>query len=327
MTTMQATVLGDTGPETREVAIPSPGPTEVLVRVRTAALNRADLLMMMGGRHGFGGNSGQPIGMEWAGEVVEAGAQAGGYKPGDRVMCSGMGGFADYAVADHRRCFPVPQAMSWTEATCYPVALRTMVDAVLINGAMRPGARVMIFGASSGVGLLGMQIARKCGAEMVIGTSTTPERRDRLGDFGADHAIDPSQEGWSDRVMDLTGGKGVDLTVDMLSGPYVNGLLACTALEGRIVNVGRLAGQAGEFNFDLHALRRVAYIGVTFRTRTLDDVEAINARVRSDVWEMLEAGEFTLPVDREMPLLQAGEALEAMRSNSHFGKIVLRAGN
>jgi len=327
MTTMLAAVLGPNGPEIREVPVPAPGPTEVLVRMRNASLNRADLLMALGGSHGFGGNSGQPIGMEWAGEVVEAGPDAGGYKPGDRVMCSGMGGFAEYAVADHRRCFPVPEGMSWTEATCYPVALRTMVDAVLINGAMVAGQSVMIFGASSGVGLLGMQIARKCGASMVIGTSTTPDRRARLAEFGADHAIDPSVEGWHDEVLRLTEGRGVDLVVDMLSGPYINALLACTTLEGRIVNVGRLAGNLGEFNFDLHALRRINYIGVTFRTRTIEDVAAINVRVMSDVWSMLEAGAFTLPVDREMPLMQTAEALDEMKRNTHFGKIVLRPGN
>lgn len=327
MATMKAARVGEDGVELQEVAIPEPGATELLVRIRAASLNRADLGMAAGHMHGPSGGVGSPLGLEWAGEVVSAGPEAGGYREGDRVMCSGLGGFAEYAVADHRRCFPVPEGMSWTEATCYPVALRTMVDAVLINGAMQAGQKVMIFGASSGVGLMGMQIAKARGAGLVIGTSTNAERRARLGEFGADHAVDPSAEGWPEEVLRLTGGAGVDLVVDMLSGPYINGLLACTALEGRIVNVGRLAGQSGEFDFDLHALRRISYVGVTFRTRTIEEVDAINARVRSDVWDLLEAGDFHLPIDREMPLAQTGTALEEMRDNGHFGKIVLRVGN
>lgn len=316
--TMKAAIVGPAGVEIRDRPVPQAGPTEVLVQVRASSLNRADLGLAAGGSHGGAGGEGSPLGLEWAGEVVDAGPDAGDYKPGDRVMCSGLGGFAEYAVADHRRCFPVPDRMSWSEATCYPVALRTMVDAVLINGAMVAGQSVMIFGASSGVGLLGMQIARRCGASKVFGTSTTPDRRARLAEFGADHAIDPSAPGWADEVLELTGGKGVDVVVDMLSGPYINDVLSCTAIGGRIVNVGRLAGERGEFDFDLHALRRISYVGVTFRTRSVEDVAAINERVRQDVWQMVEAGDFTLPMDREMPLMQIAEALSEMLSLIHI---------
>lgn len=324
---MKAAVVGANGPELRDVPVPEPGPTEVLVKIRAASLNRADLGMASGHMHGPSGGEGSPLGLEWAGEVVSAGDEAGGYAVGDRVMCSGLGGFAEYAVADHRRCFPVPDGMGWAEATCYPVALRTMGDAVLINGALEAGQDVMILGASSGVGLMGMQIARRTGARRVIGTSTTPERREKLKEYGADHAIDPSEPDWTDRVLDLTDGRGVDLVVDMLSGPYVNQVLACTALGGRIVNVGRLAGQVGEFDFDLHALRRIKYLGATFRTRTLDDVEAINQVVRDRLWSDLEAGNYRLPIDRDLPLMQIARALDEMRANLHFGKITVSPGN
>ncbi|WP_375691464.1 zinc-binding dehydrogenase [Pseudooceanicola sp. LIPI14-2-Ac024] len=324
---MKAAVVTPSGPEIRDVAMPEPGPTEVLVKIRAAALNRADLGMASGHMHGASGGEGSPLGLEWAGEVVEAGTDAGGYKVGDRVMCSGLGGFAEYAVADHRRCFPVPDSMTWSVATCFPVALRTMADAVLINGGMVAGESVMILGASSGVGLVGMQIARHAGAARVIGTSTTPDRRARLADYGADHAVDPSAPGWADEVLALTDGRGVDLVVDMLSGPYINDALACTALGGRIVNVGRLAGTTGDFNFDLHALRRISYIGVTFRTRTVEDVAAINTRVMQDVWPHFAAGRYHLPHDREMPLMQIADALREMSANTHFGKITVTPGN
>ncbi len=325
--TMKAAVVGENGPEIRDLPIPEPGRTDILVKIRAASLNRADLGMAAGHKHGPSGGTGSPLGLEWAGEVVSCGPEAGDFKPGDKVMCSGLGGFAEYAIADHRRCFALPDGMGWSEATCYPVALRTMVDAVLMNGAMTAGQTVMILGASSGVGLLGMQIARQCGAGLVIGTSTNAERRDQLTSYGADQAVDPSSPDWTQQVLDLTDGKGVDLIVDMLSGPYVNHALSCTAIGGRIVNVGRLAGQVGEFNFDLHALRRISYVGVTFRTRTIDDIAEINARVLSDVWKYVEDGTFKLPLDRTMPLMQIATALREMSHNTHFGKIAVTPGN
>lgn len=325
--TMKAAIVGPNGPELRDVPLPAPGPTEMLVRIRASALNRADLGMASGHAHGAAGGSGSPLGLEWSGEVVEAGPDVPGYAVGDRVMCSGLGGFAEYAVADHRRCFPVPEGMGWSEAACWPVALRTMTDAVLINGAMTAGQRVMIMGASSGVGLVGMQIARACGAALVIGTSTTAAKRDRLAEFGADLAVDPTDDGFVDQVLGATDGQGVDVVVDMLSGPFVNKLLAATALGGRIVNVGRLAGQSGDFDFDLHALRRIQYLGATFRTRTVEDVAAINERVLADVWPFFENGGLRLPIDRTLPLMQIADALSQMRANEHFGKITVTPGN
>jgi NADPH:quinone reductase-like Zn-dependent oxidoreductase len=124
-------------------------------------------------------------------------------------------------------------------------------------------------------------------------------------------------------VLKATDGKGVNLTVDMLSGPVVNQTMKCTALLGRIVNVGRLAGTNAEFNFDLHALRRIDYIGVTFRTRTLDEVRAITKAMRADLWEAVKAGKLKLPIDKKFPLDQLPAAHQRMRENQHFGKIVL----
>jgi NADPH:quinone reductase len=120
-----------------------------------------------------------------------------------------------------------------------------------------------------------------------------------------------------------TGGKGVDLIVDMVSGGVANQNLEAAALLGRIVNVGRLGGMTGEFNFDLHALKRIDYIGVTFRTRTLDEVREINRAMRADLWPAIEAGKLSLPIYKTFPLADVAEALAIMRANQHFGKIVL----
>jgi NADPH2:quinone reductase len=170
---------------------------------------------------------------------------------------------------------------------------------------------------------MGLQIAKLRGARLVIGTSTDAARRARLEEFGADLAVDTTQPNWSARVLEATDGKGVDLIVDQVSASVANENLKATAIRGRIVNVGRLGGFKGEFDFDLHALRRIDYIGVTFRTRTVEEVREIVRRMRADLWGDIEAGRLRLPIDRTFSLDQAAAALAHMRANAHFGKIVL----
>lgn len=321
---MKAAVLAEKGVEIRDVPQPRPKPNEVLVKVGACGLNRADLLMALGHRHGNLGGGGSVAGLEWAGEVVEVGAEARGVKPGDRVMCSGSGGFAEYAVSDWGRTCPVPAGnMGFEEAATLPIALQTMHDAVVTNGRLKAGEDVLIQGASSGVGLMGLQIARLKGARLVIGTSTNPGRRARLQEFGADLALDSGAAAWPDEVLEATGGKGVDLVVDQVSAGVANQNMRATAILGRIVNIGRLGGFKGEFDFDLHALRRIDYIGVTFRTRSLDEVREIVRRMRADIWGAVEAGRLRLPIDRTFPLEETAAALAHMRANAHFGKIVL----
>ena len=295
----------------------------MLVRVRAAALNRADLATARGVPHGSHGGIGAAVGLEWAGEVIETGPEVTGYRPGERVMCSGTGGYAEYAVTDWGRVNPIPEGMSFEQAATLPVALLTLHNALITAGRLRRGESVMIQGASSGVGLMGLQIAKLMGAKLVIGSSTNNARRARLKDFGADLAVDTRDAAWVDAVLAATGGKGVDLVVDMLSGPVAVQSMKATAVLGRIVNVGRLAGMKAEFDFDLHALRRIEYIGVTFRTRTLEEVREISRRMRADLWDAVTAGKLKLPIDRRFPLDEAVAAQTHMRENRHFGKIVL----
>jgi NADPH:quinone reductase len=322
---MRAAVVTTEGLRVQEVVEPRPGPNEVLVRVRAAGLNRADLAVAAGQAHGRIGGPGTIPGLEFAGEVVEVGATVPGeIRPGMRVMASGAGGYAEYAVADWGRVSPVPDAnMGWETAATLPVALQTMHDAVVTNGALKPGQSVLIQGASSGVGLMGMQIAKLMGAAKVLGSSTDPGRRARLAGFGCDLAVDTSAPDWPDKVLEATEGRGVDLIVDQVSGPVTNGNLRCCAILGRIVNVGRLGGAKAEFDFDLHALRRITYVGVTFRTRSPEEVREINRRMRADLWGAVETGKLSLPIDKVFPLAEVAEALQHMKANRHFGKIVL----
>ncbi|MBR0654012.1 zinc-binding dehydrogenase [Roseomonas arctica] len=321
---MQAAVVTENGVVIKTVPIPALGAEQVLVRVRAAGLNRADLGVAAGHAHGAMGGAGTIMGIEFAGEVAAVGAGVTQVKPGDRVMCSGAGAYAEYALADMGRVVPVPDRnLSWEQAATLTVALSTMHDAVVTNGRLVAGEAVMVLGASSGVGLVAMQIAKHLGAGLVIGTSTNAERRARLKEFGADLAVDTSVEGWSKQVLEATGGKGVALVVDQVSAATINEAMLATAILGRIVNVGRLGGNKGSFNFDLHATRRIAYIGVTHRTRSVEEVREEFRVMRRDLWDAVEAGAFSLPIDKVFPLAQAPEALEHMKANQHFGKIVL----
>ena len=321
---MKAVVLTGEGLAVREVPAPEPKPGEVLVRIAASGLNRADLIMAAGRPHGALGGAGAIAGLEWAGEVAAVGADVPEFKPGDRVMCSGAGGYAEYAVTDWGRVCPVPRAAADpVAAATLPIALQTMHDALVTNGRLAAGESVLIQGASSGVGIMAIQIARLKGAATVIATSRDAGRRARLAEFGADLVLDPADPAWVEQARDATGGKGVDLTIDQVSGGLANQTMQAAAVLGRIVNVGRLGGFTGEFDFDLHALKRIDYIGVTFRTRSVDEVRAINAAMRADIWDAVEDGTLSLPVDRTFPLERAAEAQAHMRANAHFGKIVL----
>lgn len=321
---MKAAVVGEKGVEIQDVPKPAPKPNEVLIRVRAASLNRADLAIAAGTRHGSIGGVGARLGLECAGEVEAVGSAVTGIKAGDRVMGSAPGGYAEYAVTDIGRVHKVPaNNMTWEQAACYPVALQTMHNAVVTAGRLREGETVLIQGASSGVGLMAMQIAKVMGASKVMGTSTNAARRARLAEYGCDLALDSKDVAWPDQVVEATGGKGVNLIVDQVSGGVMDGNMKACAILGRIVNVGRLGGMTGTFNFDLHALKRIDYIGVTFRTRSTEEVAEINRLMRADLWPAVEAGRLSLPIDRAYPLEKVVAALDAMRANEHFGKIVL----
>src|ERR1700720_3581872 len=294
---MKAYVYGANGAEIADVAKPVAKGTQVLVRVQACGLNRADLGMTKGHAHGSAGGVGTVLGMEWAGEVAGLGPEAKGVKIGDRIMGSGGAAFAEYTLADHGRLFRTPSNMNFEEAATLPVALATMHNAVVTNGALQAGQTVLIQGASSGVGLMALQIAKLKGAKLVIGSSTDAVRRGRLKEFGADLAVDSSDPGWVKQVLEATGGEGVDLIVDQVSGKVASQNLAATKIKGRIVNVGRLGGTHADFNFDLHAARRIHYIGVTFRTRSIEEIREIFNDIR--------------------------KAFEHMEANKHLGKIVV----
>ena len=321
---MKAYVYGANGAAISDVPKPSPTGTQILVKVHACGMNRADLGMIKGHVHGSAGGAGTVLGMEWAGEVVELGPDAKGWSVGDRVMGSGGGGYAEYAVTDHGRAFPIPAPMDYEQAASLTLALTTMHNAVVTVGGLQPGQSLLVQGASSGVGLMAQQIAKLKGAKLVIGSSTDPKRRAQLTSHGADRAIDSNDAGWVDQVLKATDGAGVDVIIDQVSGKLVNQNLAATKVLGRIVNVGRLGATQGDFDYDLHAARRISYIGVTFRTRSIQEIRDIFTAVKQDIWPAVEAGKLALPIDRVFPFDDIAQAVDYMSANQHFGKIVLK---
>jgi NADPH2:quinone reductase len=319
---MKAGVASPNGVVIQDVPEPKPKPTDILVKVKAVALNRADLGSAKGDPS-HGASAGRPIGSEFSGEVIEVGAEVRDFKKGDRVMCHSPGSHAEVAASDYGRAMKIPDGMDYDVAATLPIGLNTLHNALVTAGRLKAGESVMVQGASSGVGVIGLQVAKLMGAKFVVGTSTNAERRAKLKQYGADLAVDTKDPAWPDAVNKATDGRGVNLTVDMLSGPTVSQTMACTALLGRIVNIGRLAGMKAEFDFDLHARKRIDYIGVTFRTRSIEEVREILVRMRADLWDHVKAGRVKVPIDKVYPLAEAKAGHERMRANRHFGKILL----
>ena len=319
---MKAGVASPNGVVIQDVPEPKPKPTDILVKVKAIALNRADLGSAKGDTS-HGAAAGKPIGGEFSGEVIEVGSDVRDFKKGDRVMCHSPGSHAEIAVSDHGRAAKIPEGMGFEQAATLPIGLNTLHNALVTAGRLKAGESVMVQGASSGVGIIGLQVAKLMGATLVVGTSTNEARRARLKEFGADLTVDTNNPSWPDEVLKATGGKGVNLTVDMLSGPTVSQTMQATALLGRIVNIGRLAGMKAEFDYDLHARKRIDYIGVTFRTRTIEEVREILVKMRADLWEDVKAGRIKVPIDKTFSLAEAKAGHEHMRANQHFGKILL----
>ncbi|MDA9148431.1 zinc-binding dehydrogenase [Alphaproteobacteria bacterium] len=322
---MKAVVVTKEGVSVKDVETPTPKHNEILVKVYACGLNRADLVVADGGAHGASGGPGTIVGMEFSGEVVEFGNDVKGYSVGDRVMCSGSSAWAEYAVADHGRVIKIPNNnMDYLKASTYPIALATMHNAILTVGNFTKGQSILIQGASSGVGLMGLQIAKHLEAKIVIGTSTKASKFEKLKSLGADLVLNSKDSDWVNQVLSATDGQGVDLVVDQLSGYTVNQNMQATKIKGKIVNVGRLAGGSKDFNCDIHALRRINYEGVTFRTRSIDEIRDVYSKMWNDFENLVVSGELSLPVEKVFDFKDVENALSFMRDNQHFGKLVLK---
>jgi NADPH2:quinone reductase len=312
--------------ELRDVPEPKLQPGQLLIRVKATGLNRADLYQRRGSYPtptAANANALTIAGLEAAGEVAALGDGVSGFKIGDRVMTMCFGGYAEYVAVDHRVVVQVPQRLSWAEAAAIPVAYMTEHDALITNARLQPEESVLINAASSCVGVAAIHIAKLFGAKPIIGTSGVTTKLETLKSLGIDHGINYREENFADAVVKLTDGKGVDIVIDQVGASQFPDNLRCMALRGRLVSVGRLGGNDSTINLDFLALRRLSLIGVTFRTRTMDERAEIVRRFTADILPALADGRIQPVVDREFPLKEALAAQEYLASNAQIGKIVL----
>jgi NADPH:quinone reductase len=310
--------------ELRELPVPDPGAPDLLVRVHAAGLNRADLMVLDGSYRPGATGDGWTAGFELAGEVVAVGEAVSGVDVGDRVMGSGSGAFADFALLDHRAALPVPEGLDWTQAAALPIGLMTEHDALVTQAGMRPDQTVLVIGASSGVGTMGVQLARHLGASRVLATTTSAAKVTPLAELGADRVIDLKAEELAPAVLDATEGAGVDIVLDHVGGDALAQVLAATAIQGVIINIGRLGGAATTIDANTLAFRRIRLQGTTFTVRTREEVAEVCARVRTDVLPAVASGAVRPLVDRAFAFDAAADAADQMRSKATFGKLVLQ---
>ena len=310
----------------RDAPDPTPGPQELLIRVKATALNRADLAQRRGRYPAAvtAADSGLAIGgLEAAGEVIGMGASVAGFAEGDRVMAMCGGGYAELATVDYRLALHVPERLSWEEAASIPVAYMTEHNALITNGQLQAGESVFINAASSGVGVAALQLAKLFGARPVIGSSGVAQKLEALADWGMDVGINYQTENVGDALLAATQGEGVDVIIDHVGASHLADHLRGMALKGRLVSVGRLGGGKHEIDLDLIAARRLHLIGVTFRTRTLEERIEIAQGCGEAILPALADGRLRPCIDRVFPLNEVAEAQGYLASNAQIGKIVL----
>lgn len=305
--------------ELREMPVPQPGAGEVLIRVRAAGLNRGEQVGLAAFRTG----SPRIMGIECAGEIAALGPGVEGLKEGDAVLARGAAMHAGYARVDARLVMRKPARLSWAQGACFPNSFTTAHDALITHGQLRAGQTALINAASSGVGMAGIQIARWAGASTVIATSRSADKLRALVPMGITHPVVGGKPSWIDAVMAVTHGRGVDVLADCIGASVFEDNLKVMALEGRLVNIGRLGGKAASIDLDFLALRRISVIGVTFRTRTAEETIACVQACARDLLDPIEAGEITPVVDRSFALAQAAQAAQHLMSDAQVGKIAL----
>lgn len=321
----QIRFAGAGGPEVIQVEtgpVPMPGRGQVLVKVVAAGVNRPDCIQRAGGYPPPPGATDIP-GLEISGRIVTVGEGVHDLKVGDEVCALVIsGGYAEYCVADAPLCLPVPQGLTLFEAGGLPENVYTVYDNVFTRGRLRKGEAILIHGGSSGIGYTAIQLAKQAGAT-VLTTAGSDEKCQFCRDMGADVAINYRTEDWRARVKDITNGKGVDVILDMVGGPYIQQNVNSLAFEGRLVQIAFLQSSRTEFDFRPMMLRRLTITGSTLRPRSVELKAAIAAKLRSDVWPLYDSGKVKPVIHKVFPLEQAREAHALMESSAHLGKIML----
>jgi NADPH:quinone reductase len=305
-----------------ERQMPEPGAGEVLIRVAGAGVNRPDVMQRRGVYPPPSGASDIP-GLEVAGTIEHVGAGVNEWRGGDRVcaLVTG-GGYAEYCVAPAPQCLPMPDGLDSAHAAAIPETFFTVWTNVFDRGALQAGEAALFHGGSSGIGTTAIQLAAARGAR-VFATAGADEKCRACEQLGAARAINYRSADFVEAVKELTGGRGVDLILDIIGGEYLDRNLRALAMDGRLVQIGLMGGS--EANLDLRRVlaRRLTITGSTLRPRSVEEKGAIAAALQREVWPLLESGRVKPIVYRTFPLTQASDAHRLMESSEHVGKIVL----
>jgi len=326
MTAIEITQPG--GPEVLkpgERPMPLPGAGEVLIKVAAAGVNRPDVMQRKGEYPPPPGASDIP-GLEVAGTVVAVGLGVNHTKLGDEVcaLVTG-GGYATYCAAPEPQCLPVPKGLSTVEAAALPETFFTVWTNLFERGQFKAGESVLIHGGSSGIGTTAIQLAKALGAHQVFATAGSLDKCHACVGLGATRAIDYKLEDFVKVIKEDTGGRGVDVILDMVGGDYMQRNINALAVEGRIVCIAFLHGPKAELNLMPLMLKRGWLTGSTLRARSVEQKGSIAASLRRVVWPLIEQGKVKPAIYRTFPLAQAAEAHELMETSAHIGKIVLTA--
>ena len=322
---IQAPVPG--GPEALklvQVPIGAPGHGELLIEVHGAGINRADCKQRAGN---YPMPPGAPLtfGLECSGVVCEIGEGVPGWKVGDPVCALVAGGaYADYCLAPAGQCLPIPKGVGLVEAAALPEALFTVWTALFEHGALRAGDIALIHGGASGIGTMAIQMASALGSR-AIATAGSDARCELCVRLGAEKAINYQTQDFVEEVLRHTDGRGVDVVLDMVGGPYAGRNLKAMAPFARLTYIAGDAGPEATFNIREIMMKRLVVTGSTLRHRSIDDKTRIAAALRRVAWPLLEKGRVKPVVDRIVPLANASEAHAAMEAGNIAGKILLRA--
>ncbi|MHB1843727.1 MAG: NAD(P)H-quinone oxidoreductase [Deltaproteobacteria bacterium] len=330
---MRAVVVTEAGgPEAlrvSDVEAPTPRAGEVLVRVRAAGVNRADILQRMGLYPAPPGVRPDVLGLEFAGEVVQSSEGSGSLRNGDRVMAIAAGAAqAEFVVAPERLLLPIPAGLTFEEAAALPEAFLTAHDAMIGQAGLSLGETVLVHAVTSGVGTAAVQLARAAGCT-VIGTSRSQEKLERAVALGLTHPLAVGADGrFSDAVLEATHGRGADVVVDLVGASYLGETLRAMALGGRLVAIGLLGGARAELDLGRLLARRLRLFGTTLRSRPPEEKARVTQRFLKEAlplfdWGPRGHGLLRPVVDRAFPLEEVRAAHERMASGAHFGKIVL----
>jgi putative PIG3 family NAD(P)H quinone oxidoreductase len=304
---------------------PAPAAGEVLIKVAAAGVNRPDVFQRRGRYPPPPGASDIP-GLEVSGIVDELGADVRDFHVGDAVcaLVAG-GGYAEYCAAPAPQCLPAPRGLDLVSAGAIPETFFTVWTNVFERGRLQAGESLLVHGGSSGIGTAAIQLARARGAR-VLATAGSPEKCAACERLGAERAIDYRREDFLAVVRELTGGRGVDVVLDMVGGDYFARNIDALALDGRLVEIATLHGVKAELNIPTIMQRRLTITGSTLRARPVADKGAIARAVHQHVWPLIESGAVKPVIYATFPLRAAADAHRMMESSVHIGKLVLTIG-